>query len=106
MPLIGSYSIIPTFTERYSSVDDLLTQLPDNTSNSIVAQDVRDAVYSLWKNIEDVSIIASASATASVQYIRTTPSTAPTVGGVLSIAAYDTFEVTFPALSLALKSIV
>jgi hypothetical protein len=89
MPLIGSYSIIPTFTERYSSVDDLLTQLPDNTSNSIVAQDVRDAVYSLWKNIEDVSIIASASATASVQYIRTTPSTAPTVGGVLTGSTFS-----------------
>jgi len=88
MPLIGTYSGPPAPTggsssaNSYDTIQELLTKLPDNNSNSIVAKDIRDSVYTLWERVTDVSIIASASATASIQYIRTTPSTAPAVGGV------------------------
>ena len=89
MPLIGSYSIAPTYTERYSNVDDLLVQLPDNTSNSIVAQDVRDAVYTLWKNIEDVSIVAASAASASA-YFQNSNATPVTVGGIAAGSTFST----------------
>ncbi len=89
MPLIGSYSVVPTNADRYSLVDDLLLQLPDNTSNSIVAQDVRDAVYTLWKNIEDVSIIAASAASAS-SFFQNSNATPVTVGGIVAGSTFST----------------
>jgi hypothetical protein len=53
MPIIGTYSGGSASANRYSTVDELLTQLPDNTSNLIVAQDVRDSVYTLWETINE-----------------------------------------------------
>lgn len=89
MPLIGSYSIAPTFTERYSSVDDLLTQLPDNTANTIVAMDIRDAVYTLWKNIEDVAIIAASAGSAS-SFFQNSNATPTTIGGIVAGTTFST----------------
>ena len=66
MSLIGSYSVAGpsaslTFTEEYSTLDELLIQLPNNTSNLIVAQDIRDSVLTLWNRINNVALIASQS---------------------------------------------
>jgi hypothetical protein len=82
----GSYSGSPTTNADYrDSVDILLGQIPDNTSNLIKAKDVRDSVWTLWNRIEDVQIIASQSASASVvsTYDRTEPSSIQSsIGGV------------------------
>jgi len=89
MSLIGTYSISSsTYTERYSTVDELLTQLPDNTSNLIVAGDIRDAVYSLWKNIEDVTIIAASAASASAFFQNSDP-TPVAVGGIVAGSSFS-----------------
>jgi hypothetical protein len=84
MALIGSYSVGGSFSsvtlsKQYDNIDDLLIQIPDNTSGMIAADDVRDSVYSLWQKIESVS--ASSSSTQSIDYISSTPSTV-SVGGL------------------------
>lgn len=76
MSVIGSYSVPGpsaslTFTEQFSTLDELLIQLPDNTSNLINAQDIRDSVFTLWNRIDAVSVVASMSASASVYYTNT-----------------------------------
>lgn len=79
--IIGTYSTPPTESIEYTSIDELLVQLPDNTANEIDAINVRNSVYTLWERIEDVRIIASQSASASVYYTNLTP-TPTTVGGI------------------------
>lgn len=69
MPIVSTYSVSPILTSReFTTIDELLTQLPDNTTNSIDAIHVRDAVYTLWERLGDVQTIASQSASASVFY--------------------------------------
>lgn len=84
MANVGSYSVSGSFSSvtlsyQYTTVDELLTQVPDNTAGAIQAGDIRDSIYSLWQKIDGVA--ASASATVSVDYNRTNPSTVA-VGGV------------------------
>jgi len=81
MAIVGSYSSGSTLAQRYSTVDELLNQLPDNTANLIDASDVRDSVYSLWARVDDVQVVASQSASASVYYTNSTPVPA-TIGGI------------------------
>jgi hypothetical protein len=85
MSLVGSYSVTgataTTLSRYYSTIDELLLGLPDNTNNLIQAINIRDAVYSLYQIVGNVS--ASASSTASVTYDRNLPSTyVGNVGGV------------------------
>lgn len=89
MPLIGSYSFGSASADRYSTIDELLIQLPDNTANLIVAQDIRDSVYSLWKNIEDVSIVAASAASASA-FFQNSNATPITVGGIPAGSTFST----------------
>lgn len=58
MPIIGSFSYGSASAIEYSTVEELLSQLPDNTDNIIVAQDIRDAVYTLWERT-DTGLTAS-----------------------------------------------
>ena len=64
--IIGSYSPggpgSSASANEYSTIDELLIQLPDNTANAIDASDVRDSVYTLWERISYVEVIASQSA--------------------------------------------
>jgi len=73
MSLIGTYSLGSASANRYSSVDDLLYELPDNNSNLIIPHDIRDSVYTLWSNINDVSIIAASAASASAFFQNSNP---------------------------------
>lgn len=87
MALVGSYSVggsysLVTLSKQYDTVDELLIQVPNNTSGSIDAGDVRDSVYSLWQKIETVSASVSNFGSSSTQYDRTTPTTEE-VGGIL-----------------------
>ena len=85
MPIIGSYSVggntQSTLSYNYSTLDELLTQLPNNTSNLINAQDIRDAVFTLWDRINNVAVVASQSASASVYYTNAIP-VPVTIGGI------------------------
>lgn len=89
MALIGSYSFGSASAYRYSTIDELLIQLPDNNANLITAQDIRDSVYSLWKNIEDVNIIAASAASASAFYQNSNP-TPITIGGIPAGSTFST----------------
>ena len=77
MALVGSYSVggsysLVTLSKQYDTVDELLIQIPENTSGSIKAEDIRDSVYSLWQKIETVSASFSSSGTTSYDRISTT----------------------------------
>lgn len=76
-------------SDRYSTVDELLTQLPDNTANLILPQDIRDSVFSLWKYTEDVELIASSAASASAFFQNPNPTTV-TVGGIPAGSTFPT----------------
>ena len=87
MAIVSTYSVgsasTTTLSYQYSTIDELLIQIPDNTANEIDASDVRDSVYTLWKKVESLSTSVTASMTPSVEYIRSTQSTNTTnVGGV------------------------
>jgi len=85
--LIGTFSGPPAPTggsssaNSYSTIQELLVKIPDNTANLIKPKDIRDSVYTLWERISDVQIIASQSASASSYY--TNANLVPlTVGGI------------------------
>ena len=87
MSLIGTYSVVgatqTTVSRYYSTLDELLLGLPDNTNNQIQAINVRDSVYTLYEFMNSIASFASASFTASVVYNRLTPSSyVGNVGGV------------------------
>ena len=83
--LIGTYSGPPAPTggsssaNSYSTIQELLVKIPDNTANQIQAKDVRDSVYTLWEKISGLSASIGSN---DVTYNRTSPSTAVTIGGV------------------------
>lgn len=76
----ASYSGISLSTE-YSTIDELLTGLVDNSSSLIKASNVRDAVYTLWERVDQIGASVSLSGTNSVLYNRTSPSLT-SVGGI------------------------
>jgi hypothetical protein len=83
--IIGTYSGPPAPTggsssaNSYSTIQELLIKLPDNTANQIQAKDVRDSVFTLWERISGLSASIGSN---DVTYNRTLPSTAAAVGGV------------------------
>jgi len=86
--IIGTYSGGSASAYEYSTLPELLTQLPDNTGNQIDAINVRNSVYTLWQRISQVQTVASQSASASVLYTNLTP-TPLSIGG---ISAGSTFS--------------
>jgi hypothetical protein len=68
----------------YRYISDLLANIPDNNTNLIDAKDVRDAVWTLWNRVEDISLglSSSGSFSADLRYDRTRLSSAAAVGGV------------------------
>lgn len=90
MALLYSYGTGSSASaDRYSTVDELLTQIPDNTANLIVAQDIRDSVFTLWERIGDVETIAGSAASASSFFQNTSP-TPVTVGGITAGTTFPT----------------
>lgn len=85
--IIGTYSGPPlpyggsASANEYSTIQELLNQLPDNTANQIDAVNVRNSVYTLWQRYQYVLAMASQSASASVYYSNLTPTT-QTIGGI------------------------
>ena len=93
MAIIGSYSVtgqeLITLSYAYSTVDELLSQIPDNSTNLIQASDVRDAVYTLWDQLQNVSLIAASAASASAFFQNPDPTTI-TVGGIPAGSTFPT----------------
>jgi len=89
MPIIEHYNLGSASADRYNTINELLYQLPDNTANLITAADVRDAVFSLWRYIEDVQTVASQSASASSFY-QNSNQTIISVGGIPSGYSFST----------------
>lgn len=52
MSKIGQYGAGSVSSFEYNTVDDLLSEIPDNLTNQIKAHDVRDSIYTLWKRID------------------------------------------------------
>jgi len=94
MPIIGSYSPggpgSSASATEWSTIDELLVQLPDNTANLIQAEDIRDSVYTLWERISDVENIAASagSASAGILYSNSTP-VPVTIGGISSGSTFS-----------------
>ena len=80
--IFDSHGAGSTVVADYRYITLLLDNIPDNTGNLIDAKDVRDAVWTLWNRIEDLSASFSASFSADLSYNRARPSTAAAVGGV------------------------
>lgn len=78
-----------TESERWSNVDDLLVQIPDNNSNLVRARDVRDAVFTLWERVEETSIVAASAASASTTYMNSN-TTQISVGGIPVGSSFST----------------
>jgi hypothetical protein len=86
--IIGTFSGPPAPTggsssaNEYSTIQELLYKMPDNTANLIQAKDVRDSVYTLWERISSVQTVASQSASASSYYTNLSPSVASNLAGI------------------------
>lgn len=77
-----------TLSRSYTSVDELLEGLADNTTNAIQAINIRDAVYTTYTLI--TGIYATLSTTFSSVYNRTNTSTyLGNVGGVLQSSTFS-----------------
>ena len=83
LPDIGTGSLY--YSQYDSNITDLLTRLQDNSSNIILAKDVRDPLWTLWNRITDVG---SQSLTQSALFTLGTPSTA-TLGGILEGSTFS-----------------
>jgi hypothetical protein len=79
--IIGTYSGGSASAYEYTTLPELLNQMPDNVGNLIDAINIRNSVYTLWERISDVQTVASQSASASTTYTNSTP-TPQTIGGI------------------------
>ena len=85
---------------RFSTVQELLNGILDNNANLIYAEDVRDAVFSLWERVSEVEIIAASAASAS-PYYQNSDSTLKELGGIpigSSFSTPQTIQQMFDAL--------
>jgi hypothetical protein len=90
MPIAGTFGTgSNTESREFTTVSELLNQLPNNTSNLIEPSDLRDSVYTLWERIEDVDLIASSAASASAFFQNPDP-TPFTVGGINAGTSFTT----------------
>lgn len=83
----GTGSVIESFC--YDQVLDLLNQIPNNTTNLIKAEDVRDSVFTLWERISDLSAIVASASITPTTYINPNPTTI-TAGGISSGTTFPT----------------
>ncbi len=93
MATVSSYTIggsSASLSYEYSTLDELLLGLLDNSSGSIKAINVRDAVYTFWERIDGLSASLAVSGTAATSYISSTPSSNQVaVGGVLTGSTFS-----------------
>jgi hypothetical protein len=78
-----------TQSSRYNAIDDLLLNIPNNTTNYVTAEFVRDAVFSLWERVSDFSAIVASASAVPTTFMNPNPTTA-TVGGVTQGTTFPT----------------
>lgn len=88
---------------RFSTVQELLNGILDNNANLIYAEDVRDAVFSLWERVSEVEIIAASAASASSvgMFFQNSDPTLADLGGIprgTSFSIPQTMQQMFTAL--------
>jgi hypothetical protein len=86
--IIGTYSGGSASAYEYTTLPELLNQMPDNVGNLIDAVNIRNSVYTLWERISDVQTVASQSASASTTYTNSSP-TPYTIGGIPAGATFS-----------------
>lgn len=93
MATVSSYSIggaSSSLSYEYSTLDELLLGLLDNTSGSIKAIDVRNVTYTLWELAAGLSQSLAVSGTAATEYTSATPSSNQSpVGGVVTGSTFS-----------------
>jgi hypothetical protein len=90
MPIIGTVGTgSTTESNKWTDLNELLVQLPDNTGNLIDPKDIRDSVYTLWERIEDVDLIASSASSASAFFQNSDPMLI-SVGGFATGSTFPT----------------
>ena len=77
MPITEHLALGSASCDRYDNVYELLYHIPDNYYNLIDAQDVRDSVYTLYRDFEDLQ----AATPSYVLYTNPTP-VPVTIGGI------------------------
>lgn len=93
MSLLYTYGTSSLYeSKRYDNVQQLLDQLQDNNANLIYANHVRDAVFTLWERVNEVSIIAGSAASASSvsMYFQNSNPTLTTIGGIPAGSSFST----------------
>jgi hypothetical protein len=88
MPGTGSYILGSASSDYRNTIDELLSQLPDNSANLIIAKDIRDSVWTLWNRIDDVEITSNQAASFSSLYENTNP-VPVTIGGISSGTVFE-----------------
>lgn len=89
MAVVGSFSYGSASAYWYSTIQEVLGQLPDNTGQLIQASDIRDAVYSVWAELQVVSSIASSASVANSGTLYSNTNLVPyAVGGVTAGASF------------------
>jgi hypothetical protein len=78
-----------TQSSRYNAIDDLLLNIPNNTTNYVTAEFVRDAVFSLWERVSDLSAIVASASAIPTTFMNPNPTTI-TVGGVTQGTTFPT----------------
>ena len=78
-----------TQSSRYNAIDDLLVNIPNNTTNYVTAEFVRDAVFSLWERVSDLSAIVASASAIPTTFMNPNPTTI-TVGGVTQGTTFPT----------------
>ena len=86
--IIGTYSGGSASAYEYTTLPELMIQLPDNIGNLIDAINVRNSVFTLWEKISYVQTFASQSASASTTYTNLNP-TPYTVGGIIQGSTFS-----------------
>lgn len=95
MPSIGITGSA-TYSETLSSIQQMMSVLPDNTANQITARDVRDVTYTLYNDIiglsNSVTSIINGGSASDVYYQSPTQSTV-TVGGLTAGSYFNNISI-------------
>ena len=82
-----------TYSETLTGIEQMLEVLPDNLSNQITARNVRDVVFTLYEDLQNVSTSVSGSGSASGTYYSNPNTTGQDLGGIAG-GSYFTGSIT------------
>lgn len=80
----STFSGTPIESHEYSSLQQVLTGIPNNTDNLIDAKDVRNAVYTLWNRTDSLG--------SDITFTNSTP-TPQTIGGIPAGSTFNNVSI-------------